>query len=70
MGGRIYRRKGNGLFDMPEAAARYTIANEGGQQASLSGTTRSEFGYRCVNCNFGSFFVDCSRCGSVCFPEA
>ncbi len=63
VGGRVYRRQGNGLFDMPEAAARYTIANEGGQLASLSGTTRSEFGFRCLDCGFGSFFTTCSRCG-------
>lgn len=70
VGGRVYRRSRTGLFDMPESAARYTIALEGGQLPSLSGTTRSEFGFRCTDCNFGSFFAECSRCGGVCFREA
>ena len=69
VGGRIYRRQRNGLFDMPDSVGRYVVKNEGGQQAALSGTTRSEFGFRCTDCNFGSFFAECSRCGGVCFRE-
>jgi len=69
VGGRVYRRGRNGLFDMPEPAAKYTIALEGGQEASLSGTTRTAIGYRCTECGFGSFFADCSRCGGECFRE-
>jgi hypothetical protein len=69
VGGRVYRRSKNGLFDMPESAAKYTIALEGGQEASLSGTTRSRFGFRCVECGFGSFFAACSRCGGECARE-
>lgn len=63
VGGRIYRRRPNGLFDMPEAAAKYTIALEGGQVPSLSGSTRKALGFRCQACGFGSFFATCSRCG-------
>jgi uncharacterized protein (DUF983 family) len=48
---------------MPDSAAKYTIANGGGQLPSLSGTTRSGFGYRCPDCGFGTFFTTCSRCG-------
>jgi hypothetical protein len=72
VGGRVYRRGRNGLFDMPDSAAKYTIANEGGQLPSLSGTTRSEFGYRCINpfCGFGSFFSTCSRCNGVAMRES
>jgi hypothetical protein len=69
VGGRIYRRSRTGLFDMPEAAARYTIANQGGQLPSLSGTTRTSEGYRCTDCGFGSFFSACSRCGGQCSRE-
>jgi len=67
--GRVYRRPKNGLFDMPEAAARYTIAQQGGQLPSLSGVTRSEFGFRCGSCGFGSFFATCSRCDGQCSRE-
>ncbi|TVZ01269.1 hypothetical protein EAS64_33870 [Trebonia kvetii] len=69
VGGRIYRRDRKGLFDLPEAAAKYTIAMEGGQEASLSGTTKTAIGYRCTNCDFGSFFATCSRCGGDCERE-
>jgi hypothetical protein len=66
--GRVYRRERTGLFDMPEAAARYTIANQGGQLPSLSGVTRQGLGFRCT-CGFGSFFATCSRCGGQCPRE-
>jgi len=69
VGGRIYRRGRSGLFDMPEAAARYTIKNEGGQLPSLSGVTRGAIGFRCLNCGFGSFLKTCSRCGGECSRE-
>lgn len=26
-------------------------------------------GYRCVECGFGSFFVNCGRCGGLCERE-
>jgi hypothetical protein len=69
VGGRIYRRSRNGLFDMPDNVGRYVVKNEGGQEAALSGTTRSEFGFRCVGCGFGTFFTTCSRCGSNAVRE-
>lgn len=69
VGGRVYRRRKGGLFDMPEAAARYTIKNEGGQEAALSGTTRTGIGFRCTDCGFGSFFAACSRCGGTAVRE-
>ncbi len=69
VGGRIYRRKPNGLFDMPEAAAKYTIALEGGQLPALSGSTRRSIGYRCQDCGFGSFLKSCSKCGGECERE-
>lgn len=69
VGGRIYRRKRNGLFDLPERAARIAIKNECGQVASLSGTTRTGEGYRCTSCGFGSFFTTCSRCGGAAVRE-
>ena len=69
VGGRVYRRAKGGLFDLPPAAAKYTIRNGGGQLPSLSGTTRSEFGFRCAGCGFGSFFSTCSRCGSTAVRE-
>jgi hypothetical protein len=68
VGGRVYRADRGGLIDMPESAARYTVALQGGQWPSLSGTTRSEFGFRC-ECGFGSFFATCSRCGGQCSRE-
>lgn len=69
VGNTIYRRKRTGLFDMPDAAAKYTILNEGGQLPSLSGTTRTGEGFRCLNCGFGTFFKTCSRCGGNCERE-
>lgn len=69
VGGRIYRRSKGGLFDMPEKAARITIAQEGGQLPALSGTTRSGIGYHCQVCGFGSWFTTCSRCGGNCQRE-
>jgi hypothetical protein len=69
VGGRIYKRRKGGLFDLPDRAARMVIAQEGGQEASLSGTTRSSEGYRCADCGFGSFFRTCSRCGSTAVRE-
>lgn len=69
VGNAVYRRHGNGLFDMPEAAAKHTIKYEGGQVPSLSGTTRTGQGFRCLVCGFGSFFVTCSRCGGNCGRE-
>jgi hypothetical protein len=69
VGGRIYKTGRNGLFDMPEREARYTIKYEGGQAAALSGTTTSHLGRRCQDCGFGSFFTTCSRCGGQCVRE-
>lgn len=69
VGGRVYRASRNGLIDMPENAAKYTVALEGGQWPSLSGVTRKEFGFRCQGCGFGSFFSACSRCGGECTRE-
>jgi hypothetical protein len=70
VGGRVYRRSRTGLFDMPESAARYTIALEGGQLPALSGTTRTEFGYRCSSCGFGCWFTTCGRCGGSAVRES
>jgi hypothetical protein len=70
VGGRIYRRRKGGLFDMPEDVARHVIRYEGGQAASLSGTARRRDGFRCPRCGFGSFFASCSRCGAACAREA
>jgi hypothetical protein len=69
VGGKVYRTGRDGLFDMPEKAARYTIKYEGGQLPSLSGTTRTALGRRCQVCGFGSFFTTCSRCGGNCVRE-
>jgi hypothetical protein len=69
VGGRIYKRRHGGLFDLPEKAAKYVIKYEGGQEAALSGTTRSREGYRCQSCGFGTFFRTCSRCGGIAVRE-
>lgn len=69
VGGRVYRRPRNGLFDMPDAVGRYVVKNEGGQEASLSGTTKTDLGFRCPSCGFGSFFETCGRCGGQCWRE-
>lgn len=69
VGGRVYRASRGGLIDMPENAARYTVALEGGQWPSLSGTTRTGEGFRCKGCGFGSFFTICSRCRGNCERE-
>jgi len=69
VGGRVYRADRGGLIDMPESAARYTVALEGGQWPSLSGVTRAGIGFRCT-CGFGSFFSACSRCGGTAVRES
>jgi hypothetical protein len=67
--GRVYRAGRNGLIDMPESAARYTVKLEGGQWPALSGITRAGIGFSCQDCGFGSFFTTCSRCGGSCVRE-
>jgi hypothetical protein len=69
VGGRVYRRKPGGLFDMPDAVANHVIKNEGGQAPSLSGTAKTWTVHRCVNCGFVSYFVWCGRCGGECVRE-
>jgi hypothetical protein len=69
VGGRVYRAGRNGLIDMPENAARYTVALEGGQWPALSGITRRGQGFKCAGCGFGSWFTKCSRCGGECTRE-
>jgi hypothetical protein len=69
VGGKIYKRHRNGLFDMPERAARYTVALEGGQWPALSGVARRSEGFVCQSCGFGSWFRTCSRCGGSCERE-
>lgn len=67
--GRVYRAKPGGLFDMPDAVGRYVVKNQGGQEASLSGTTRTDQGYRCQSCGFGCWFTTCGRCGGSAVRE-
>ena len=69
VGGRVYRTGRDGLFDMPERAARVTVAQEGGQWPALSGITRRGQGFVCASCGFGSWFRTCSRCGGECERE-
>ena len=56
------------VFDMTPADARATV-KLGGAVASLSGTTRRRFGFRCPDCGFGSFLKKCSRCQGECARE-
>ena len=56
------------VFDMTPADAK-AVVKLGGAMASLSGTTRRKLGWRCPNCQFGSFVRRCSRCRSECNRE-
>lgn len=35
-------------------------------QAAAAGVPMRTGGYRCIDCDFASFFRLCSRCGAVC----
>lgn len=59
--GRRYRAK-DGVYEMSQSDAK-AVVKLGGANCSLSGTTRTEIGYRCEDCDFASFFTTCSRCG-------
>jgi hypothetical protein len=56
------------VFDMTPSDAR-AVVKLGGALASESGTTRRSLGYRCPDCDFGSFVLVCSRCGGTCERE-
>ena len=60
--GRRYNFR-SGIADASPVDAR-AIVREGGFLPSLSGTTRAGIGFRCLACDFGSFFRRCSRCGT------
>lgn len=65
--GRTYTAKG-GAFDMhPRDAA--ALLKQGGIAPSLSGTTSARLGYRCPDCNHGSYFTRCGKCGAVTVKE-
>jgi hypothetical protein len=69
LSGRRYGGNTSGrVFDMSPADAK-AVVKLGGAMASLSGTTRRRIGWRCPNCQFGSFLKRCSRCGGECTRE-
>jgi hypothetical protein len=57
-----------GSFDMSPAAAR-VVVRAGGAIVSEAGTTSRSVGWRCPECQFGSFVKTCSRCGAECERE-
>jgi hypothetical protein len=63
--GRTYTAR-NGIFDLPEGAAKRAVRLEVGQVPALNGPTHSGFGYHCPACNFASYFKTCSRCAGDC----
>lgn len=69
--GRRYTARG-GFFEMPEGDAKIHLKAGGyGSSWNAAGVTGARrVGYRCPDCDFGSFFVRCSRCGAECCREA
>lgn len=65
--GRRYKAR-DGVLDMEPSDAR-AVVKFGGAACSLSGTTKRNTGYRCVDCGFGTFFTTCSRCGGEAIKE-
>lgn len=61
--GRRYNFR-NGIADVHPADAK-AIIREGGFIPSLNGVVNSDVGWVCKNCDFGSYFRKCSRCGTV-----
>jgi len=62
----------DGYFEMPETHA--TLHRRAGNlppSSPAAGPVGRSVGRRCTNpeCDFGSFFTTCSRCGSACERE-
>lgn len=60
--GRRYTAR-DGVLRMTPSDAK-ALAGAGGIVPSLSGTTRAGLGYRCPDCNHGSYFKRCGKCGA------
>jgi hypothetical protein len=56
------------VFDMTPADAK-AVVKLGGALASESGVTSRAVGFRCPDCDFGSFTRTCGRCGGTCERE-
>jgi hypothetical protein len=73
-GRRYYARGGKrgyqqgGLFAMSDADAKLAV-RMGGAIASLAGTAPRSAGFRCPECDFGSWLRVCGRCGAECERE-
>lgn len=66
-----YRAR-DGYFQMPSThAALHRESANLPRSSPAAGPVSRRFGYRCTNpeCNFGSLFTTCSRCGSECVRE-
>ena len=56
------------VFDMTPADAR-AVVKAGGALATVAGVVGRSAGYRCGDCGFASYVVNCSRCGGACGRE-
>ena len=62
-------RASRGYFDLDDrhVKAHLNVANL--PTPAAAGPVGRRAGYRCVECEFGSFFTRCGRCGGTCVRE-
>ena len=68
VGGREYTAR-DGIFHMPEPAARAYLKATEQAALSLAGVRRAGDGFWCPACRFASYFTTCSKCGGACRRE-
>lgn len=64
IGNKRYRVDRNGVYNVENLSHVKAMKHEGYIEASLMGATKTQLGYTCSQCGFGSWFKKCSRCGS------
>lgn len=66
--GRLDRHK-DGTFHMGERAAKIAMQTGEFAIAPELSVGKTNEGYRCVDCGFGTWFKTCSKCGGSCHRE-
>ena len=63
-GTKLYKADRSGLINVENPKHAKQMQHEGLGIASAGGIARTE-GFPCTSCGFGSFFIKCSRCGTL-----
>lgn len=66
--GRLDRHR-DGTFHMNERQAKVAMASGEFSISPELSVGKTNEGYRCNDCGFGTWFKTCSRCGGDCFRE-